>query len=414
MKSDLNQLMNERNLDGFLVLGNSSGNQVLNYLTGGAHLEQAVVFQKRGGPVTLIHGGMERDNALRTGLALVERDKVYNPYTFLHKHAGDELAATADYLAQVMADHDLQGRIGVYGTQDAGAAYALLTALQATLSAQGDKSEIVGEYGGETIFMAARATKDDAEIAEMHAAGRLTSLVVGETWDFLQGHAVEGETLVTASGEALTIGDVKRFIRERISFYGMTEDHEAIFSLGRDAGVPHNSGNPADALRLGQSIIFDIYPRLASGYYHDMTRTWSLGYASPQVQQAWDECKEIFDRVMAAANLGVPCRELQLMTCAYFEEKGHPVSCVTPGLHDGYVHSLGHGVGLDVHEQPRLSHAQGNKTLLSPGHVVSIEPGLYYPDRGFGVRIEDTIAFTEAGERINLTDFRYDLVIPLS
>ncbi len=144
-----------------------------------------------------------------------------------------------------------------------------------------------------------------------------------------------------------------------------------------------------------------------------MTRTWCLGYAPDEVQAAWDECKEIFDRVMAVAAVGVPCRDLQLMTCEYFESKGHATSCGTPGLHEGYVHSLGHGVGLDVHEQPRLSHAAGNTTLLAPGHVVSIEPGLYYPDRGFGVRIEDTIAFSEAGEKINLTDFAYDLVIPV-
>ena len=68
---------------------------------------------------------------------------------------------------------------------------------------------------------------------------------------------------------------------------------------------------------------------------------------------------------------------------------------------------------MDVHEEPRLSHAAGNDTLLQPGHVVSVEPGLYYPDRKLGVRIEDTVAFTEAGELVNLTDFPYDLVIPM-
>ena len=84
-----------------------------------------------------------------------------------------------------------------------------------------------------------------------------------------------------------------------------------------------------------------------------------------------------------------------------------------PGTQSGYVHGLGHGVGLDIHEQPSLSHAAGNATVLQRGHVVSVEPGLYYPERGFGVRIEDTIAFTEAGELVNLTDFPYDLVVPM-
>jgi len=97
----------------------------------------------------------------------------------------------------------------------------------------------------------------------------------------------------------------------------------------------------------------------------------------------------------------------------WFEAKGHPTARTHPGGHDGYVHSLGHGVGLDVHEGPNLSVAAGNRTLLQPGHVVSIEPGLYYPERGYGVRVEDTIAFQKDGTRLNLTDFPYDLVVPM-
>jgi Xaa-Pro aminopeptidase len=68
---------------------------------------------------------------------------------------------------------------------------------------------------------------------------------------------------------------------------------------------------------------------------------------------------------------------------------------------------------LDIHEEPRLSHAAGNDTLLQPGHVFSVEPGLYYPERGFGVRIEDSVAFDEAGKLVLLTHYPYDLVIPM-
>lgn len=84
-----------------------------------------------------------------------------------------------------------------------------------------------------------------------------------------------------------------------------------------------------------------------------------------------------------------------------------------PGGHEGYVHSLGHGLGLDIHEAPNLSVAAGNARTLQPGHVVSVEPGLYYPDRGFGVRVEDTVAFAEDGALVTLTHFPYDLVISM-
>jgi Xaa-Pro aminopeptidase len=116
---------------------------------------------------------------------------------------------------------------------------------------------------------------------------------------------------------------------------------------------------------------------------------------------------------MAKIDLGMRCRDLQNMACDFYEARGHKTIRTDPGTQEGYVHSLGHGVGLDIHEEPRLSNHAGNDTVLSPGHVVSVEPGLYYPDRGFGVRIEDSIAFTEAGALINLTDFRYDLVLPV-
>ncbi|HMN27144.1 MAG TPA: M24 family metallopeptidase, partial [Caldilineaceae bacterium] len=93
------------------------------------------------------------------------------------------------------------------------------------------------------------------------------------------------------------------------------EDHENIFSQGRDAGVPHNRGDYTMPLRLGQSIIFDFFPQVETGYFHDITRTWSLGYARDEVQAAWDQTKEIFDQMTSTLAVGRPARDYQLMTC---------------------------------------------------------------------------------------------------
>jgi len=409
MKADLDRIMAERNLDALLVMGDSSGNKVLHYLTNGAPLERALVVKRQGGPLTLIHGAMERDTAETTGLTLVDRDKSYNRYELLKKHNGNRLAAEVDYLSQVINDQGLHGRLGIYGTQDAGASFTLLTQLQQTV----DTIELVGEFE-ESLFSLARETKDDQEIAELREAGRLTCIIMGETRDFVQEHNVRDGVVMKGAHDPLKIGDVRQFIHARLSTYGMSEDHDTIFAQGRDAGVPHNRGNDHAPLRLGEPVIFDFFPMTGKGYFHDMTRTWCFGYAPPAVQEAWDQCKEIFDKVMGELALGRACRDYQEMTCAYFESKGHPTVRTHPGTHEGYVHSLGHGIGLDIHEEPRLSHAAGNDTLLQPGHVVSVEPGLYYPERGFGVRIEDSVAFTEAGKLINLTDFPYDLVIPMN
>lgn len=409
MKADLDRLMAERALDALLVMGHSASDRVINYLTGGAHLGRAILFKRRGGPLTLIHGSMERDNAAATGLHLVDRDKQYNQFELLQQHNGDQLAATADYLRRVVDDHELHGRLGIYGQQDAGSAYLLYTRLAELL---GEQAELVGEFGN-TLFATARETKDSAELAEMREAGRLTSLVVGETQEFIQQHYAYNETVVDGNGEPLTIGAVKAFMRGRLNSHGLAEPDPTIFSQGRDAGVPHNAGDADAPLLLGRSIVFDIFPTVRSGYFHDMTRTWSLGYATDEVQQAWDQVKEAFDRVMGSLEVGRPCRDYQIVVCEQFEAQGHPTPLNTPGTDQGYVHSLGHGVGLEIHEQPSLGAAAGNTTVLAPGHVFSVEPGLYYPGRGFGVRIEDLVALDTEGEITNLTDYPYDLVVPM-
>jgi Xaa-Pro aminopeptidase len=269
----------------------------------------------------------------------------------------------------------------------------------------------VGEFG-DTLFSLARETKDDWEIAQMREAGRVTGIVVGETQEFIQGHRTRGDLVIKADGEPLAVGEVQAFTHSRVFAHGMSQDHH-IFAQGRDAGVPHNHGTPDVPLRLGQSIVFDIFPKTASGYYHDMTRTWCLGYAPDEVAEAYAQAKEIFDQAVAALAVGKPCRLFQAMTLDYFESHGHPTMRTHPGGTDGYVHSLGHGLGLDIHEDPRLSVAAGNATVLQPGHVVSVEPGLYYPERGFGVRVEDTVAFAEDGTLVTLTQFPYDLVITM-
>lgn len=407
MRSDLDRLMAERNLDAFLVLGDSHGNTIMNYLTGGAMLERAIVFKRRGEPVTLIHGGMERDNAAATGLRLLDRDVHYDMMAYLQQLDGDRMGAQVAYLRDVIEGQGLTGRVGVYGMWDAGAAMTVLNQVQDRLNS----SELVGEFG-DTLFSLARETKDDWEIAQMREAGRLTGIVVGETQEFIQGHRTRGDLVIKPDGEPLTVGEVQAFTRSRVYAHGMTQDHH-IFAQGRDAGVPHNHGAPDTALRLGQSIVFDIFPKTASGYYHDMTRTWCLGYAPDEVAEAYAQCKEIFDRAVAALAVGRPCRDYQAMTLDYFEEQGRPTMRTHPGGHQGYVHSLGHGLGLDIHEEPRLSVAAGNATVLQPGHIVSVEPGLYFPERGFGVRVEDTVAFAEDGSLLTLTDYPYDLVVPM-
>ena len=188
-----------------------------------------------------------------------------------------------------------------------------------------------------------------------------------------------------------------------------------IFAIGRDAGVPHSAGDPDDPLRLGESIVFDLFPREAGGgYFHDMTRTFSLGYARPEVREIYQQVKLCYDQVVEALEVNALGRTYQELTCDIFEEMGHETPRTNPLAESGYVHSLGHGVGLELHSHPRLSASELNTDRLVPGSVFSIEPGLYYPERGYGVRLEDLWTVDEAGRFHCLTDFPKELVVPVS
>ncbi len=210
MKHEIDRLMVERELDGFLVMGNAHGS-VMRYLTGGVFLEGALLLKSRHGPTTLVHGGMERDNAASTGLALINRDEQFNKYELLRKHAGDQLAAEADFVAQALEKVGLHGRIGLYGMDEIGAALALVGKVTHLV----EDIELVGEYG-ETLFNSARDTKDDAELVELKRAGDLTCDIMGQVQEFISGHRTRNETVIRADGEPLTIGHVKEFISERL------------------------------------------------------------------------------------------------------------------------------------------------------------------------------------------------------
>jgi len=207
---------------------------------------------------------------------------------------------------------------------------------------------------------------------------------------------------------------VKTKINLWLTERGAENPEGTIFAIGRDAGVPHSAGAAKDVLRLGQSIVFDIFPcETGGGYFYDFTRTWCLGYAPDDVQALYDDVYSVYRQIMDELEAGKPCPEFQVRTCDLFEARGHPTIQRDPQTQQGYVHSLGHGLGLDVHERPWFRREVSPIDRLDPGSVVTIEPGLYYPERGMGARIEDTVWVRPDGGMEVLAGYPYDLVIPV-
>lgn len=413
MKSDLDALMQARDLDALLIFGDAEHNPSMYYFVGGGHVSSALLIKKAGEDPVLYCNDMERDEAAKSGLEIVSYNSFGTLPDFIKQADGDMLMAHTLRLQQILIDRGLSGgRLGVYGKTDLSELFGILMNLRKLMP----EVELIGEYGNESVIRRAMETKDEAEVARIRHMGDVTTTVVRMVQEYLTSCEVsEDEVLLKEDGSPLTIGDVKGMISLWLAERGAMDVEGVIFAIGRDAGVPHSVGSPADLMTLGKTIVFDIFPaEQGGGYFYDFTRTWSLGYATPEAQALYDQVQEIYNKVVENLDLNASFIGYQRMTCEYFEAKGYKTQLHTKSPLEGYVHSLGHGLGLNVHERPASGLALPEEdNVLKPGVVITIEPGLYYPGQGMGVRIEDTYWIRADGAVELLADYPYDFVLPM-
>lgn len=409
MKSDLDRLMEEQALDAILITGPAQHNPPMTYFTGPVHMTNGDLIKQRGSDPILFYNPMERDEAAKSGLPT----KNLSDFKFdeLMKTAqGNLLEATTLRYAKMLSEYGLtSSKLAIFGRMDIGNAYAIFTSLKNKFP----QLDIVGQLG-DSLLLQAMATKDEDEVERIRNMGKITVSIVGKVADFLTSHKAKNSILVKSDGEPLTIGEVKNQINLWLVEAGVENPEGTIFAIGRDAGVPHSSGNPRDILELGKTIIFDIFPTEAGGgYYFDFTRTWCLGYAPDNVMDLYQDVFKVYDQIMSELKVDSLASQYQDRTCEMFADMGHQTLKSNPQTQEGYVHSLGHGVGLNIHEYPRIS-SNFKEDRLSPGSVVTIEPGLYYPEKGMGVRLEDTVWMRPDGSVEILVPYPYDLVLPVS
>ena len=409
MKSDLPKLLQEHQADAIWVTGPAQHNPFMRYLTGGGHMTQADIILRAGEAPVLCHAPMERDEAAKTGLSTLN----YNQYPLKERLAaanGDRLAAHALLYKHIFEQLGLtKGKIILYGRTDAGKMLSTVNKLQEMLpglSFHGDPED--------AILLQAMATKDPDELDRIRQMGAVVIEVVSRVAEFLTSHQVIYDLLMKKDGIPLMVGDVKAQINLWLAELGAENPEDTIFAIGRDAGVPHSSGNPSDPLAVGQTIVFDIFPcEKGGGYFYDFTRTWCLGYAPDEAQALYDQVKSVYHQVVSELQTGLNAAHFQDRTCELFEALGHKTPRQDPTIESGYVHSLGHGLGLHVHEKPWFSQKNDPTNTLTPGSVFTIEPGLYYPEQGMGVRLEDTYYVTPDGKFEKFIDYPMALVLPM-
>ncbi len=417
MKRDIDRLLAERNLDAAVVRGSTLDSPTVRYLLDGHKLEGVTILLRPGRPGVLVHSPMERDDAALTGMETAPSTR-WDVRRIANDLGGDLLAAQAEQLRRILADYGVAGRVGFYGHGEIGQAHALLSKLEQTLA----DVDVVVEFKDD-LFSTARITKDEDEIAAMREVASRANAVVTALADMLTSRPVANGAgkgreargyLLAPDGQPLTVRHIKQFIHQQCVQQGLEQPGGNIFSLGADAGVPHNSGNLDDVLELGKAIIFDFFPRpVGGGYFHDMTRTWCLGHAPKEVERAYQDTMAVFKLVMETLEVGKRTSTYQQITCKYYESLNYPTILTSPGTQVGYVHGLAHGLGLEIHEAPSFYAYEGNTAVVERGSVFTVEPGLYFPEKGFGVRIEDVVYCDPTGAFHSLTPFPKDLVLPV-
>lgn len=248
-------------------------------------------------------------------------------------------------------------------------------------------------------FLAQRRVKTQEEIEHIKAAGDVAKKAFEHALGILKEAKIEWNDTLLWKGEKLT-SEILRFEIEQKFLANGCQSGETIVSCAEDSAEPHNRGS--GVLKAGTPIILDLFPRSqTTGYYFDFTRTVVKGTPGKKLQRMLCAVKIAQEEALKIVAPG-SVKHIHEICEEVFTEHGFETTD-----EEGFIHSTGHGLGLDIHESPSISSM--SEDTLESGNVITIEPGLYYKDTG-GVRIEDTVLVTEDGYE-NLTNLPTEYVI---
>ncbi|MFC4990253.1 MULTISPECIES: M24 family metallopeptidase [Saliphagus] len=379
--SPVRELLSDRDADGYLV--SEDGDDADQHYLSGFSAPDPYRTLVTGEGTHLLVSGLEYGRASRESRAdTVSRHADYDYRTLVAEHGPEE--GTVRCIARFLGDHGAGSVVVPHGFP-AGTADGLR---EQGVSVTVDREGVVEEI---------RAVKSDEEQGYVHDAQRANEAAMAVAESLLAGADVEDGVLYH-EGEPLTSERVTTEIEIALLRRGCALD-ETIVACGADAADPHDRGS--GPLLAGEAIVIDIFPRdKRTKYFGDMTRTFVRGEADDEIERRYGVVEDAYEAALESVEAGVTGAAVHDAACDVIEAAGYDTLRSDPAAETGFIHSTGHGVGLEIHERPSLSPSGGE---LEAGHVITVEPGLYDPAVG-GVRLEDLVVVTEGGYE-NLTEY---------
>jgi Xaa-Pro aminopeptidase len=372
----LSNAVKKSGADAYVIYA-SSRDADMRYLTHFTTSDPFVFFKKPGDPGVIIISQMELGRASREASAVVMTRTQAGLPDILKKEK-DPYRATAKMIA---------GQVGKKILVPPNFPIALANALSNYCTLLVDSGTV----------QSMRAKKSKNEILLMKNVQKVTEKAMGRAISLIKSASVK-KGILHIDEKPLTSEQVKFSMHNLLLQHGCGAV-DTIVSCGEDTAIPHIPGS--GPLKSDEPIVIDLFPvEEISGYYADMTRTFVRGEPSPNILEMYDTLREAKQLGISRVKTGASGADIHLAVVDFFKDHGYESNT------RGFVHNLGHGVGLQVHELPTVGPA--GKTLAS-GNVITIEPGLYYPGIG-GVRLEDIGVVTAKGFE-NFTVFPEDLIV---
>ena len=359
-----------------LIIADSEKNANLYYATRFL-APDPFIFTKLNGRKILVMSDLELDRAK----AQARVDEVLS-YTKLASQAKSRLKAEPgfmDVVDELFRAHQVKA---VDVPRDFGLAYAdRLRQLGYELTPKPDP------------FFSERMIKSDEEIGLLVESLRATEAALAQAIELIRNSDIHADRTLWIGGKPLTAELIRKVLHLQMMERDCVGQH-TIVACGVQAVDPHNEG--AGPLRAHEPIVMDVFPQHAtSRYFADITRTVVKGTASDKTRRMFEAVREGQEIAYRMIKDGVDGLAIHQAILDYFNSLGFPTG-EQGGRMQGFFHGTGHGVGLEIHEPPRIS---PRSDILKAGMVVTVEPGLYYLDAG-GIRVEDMVVVTRDGYRL--------------